>query len=240
MSERPEPVDEIEKHIRWRGWPTVLYIGNLTLLAIAAIVSLNLRPRHPVGLPDDPRAKVAAATLRGEVALATEGLRFRAALLGGETADRQSPPELRSRAQMIAPLLEQARRERPLEPRTHAALAAIDLLEHRDATAARRYHWACELAPHYAEARLGLGVALARLALRESDPLQARALRLEAIAQFAAVDSTSAEFPLALFNRARLLAQTGPESEAARFSAAYLAREPEGVWAEALRSNTLR
>ncbi len=234
------PGADFERRLRWPACPTRLFAANLMLLAIAAGVSLRMRPRHPAGLPDDPRARVAAATLLGGAALATEGLRFRSAILGGEVEDRQSPPALRSRAEMVAPLLEQALRARPLEPRIHAALAALDLLEHRDALAARRYHWACELAPHYAEARLGLGVALARQALREGDPLRARALRLQAVAQFAAVDSTSPEYAHALFNRARLLAHTGPASEAARFTAAYLAREPVGPWADMLRGESAR
>lgn len=235
MSQPLSTADGIERRLRWRAWPTVLFVLNLTLLAVAAGVSLRQRPRHPQGLPDDPRAKVAAATLGGDVALATEGLRFRAAIFGGETSDTQSSPDLRARADMVAPLLEQARREHWREPRTYAALAALDLLAFREPRAVARYHIACELAPHYAEARLGMGVALARMAMREADPLQARSLRLQAVAQFAAVDSTSAEYPLALFNRARLLAETGPASEAARFRSAYLAREPHGPWAEALR-----
>lgn len=239
MTQPPEPAAEIERRLRWPAWPTLLFILNITLLAVAAGVSLKLRPRHPEGLPDDPRAKVAQSTLRG-AAVATDGLRFRAAIFGGEVADRQSPPELRARAELVAPLLMQAMRERPFEPRVHAALAALDLLEHRDGLAARRYHWACELAPHYAEARLGLGIALARQALREGDPLRARALRLQAVAQFAAVDSTSPEYAHALFNRARLLAHTGPASEAERFTAAYLAREPRSPWADILRGESAR
>lgn len=240
MSETPPPVDAFERRMRWRAWPTVLFVLNLVLLAVAAGVSLKLRPRHPQGLPDDTRAKVAAATLGDDVALATEGLRFRAALFGGETHDRQGSADQRARADMVAPLLEQAKRDHWLEPRTHAALAALDLLAFRERRAVERYHIACELAPHYAEARLGMGVALARLALREGDPLQARALQLQAVAQFAAVDTASAEYPLALYNRARLLAQTGPASEAARFTSAYLAREPHGPWADALRAASVR
>lgn len=240
MSTSQAKVDGIERHLRWRAWPTVLFVVNLSLLAVAAGVSLRMRPRHPVGLPDDPRAKVAAVTIGRDVTLATEGLRFRAALFGGEVVDRQSSPDLRARAEMVAPLLEQAKRAHVLEPRTHTALAALDLLAFREHRAVERYHFACELAPHYAEARLGLGVALARLALREGDPLQARALRLQAVAQFAAVDTASAEYPLALYNRARLLAETGPASEAARFTNAYLAREPQGAWAEALRAAASR
>ncbi len=240
MSESPEPVAELERRLKWRAWPTALFILNLALLGTAAIISLKLRPRHPEGLPDDPRAKVAAATLGGEAAIAMDGLRFRAAILGGEVVDRQSAPALRSRAEMVAPLLHQAKRARPLEPRTHAALAALDLIEHRDALASRRYHWACELAPHYAEARLGLGVSLARMAIREGDPFRARALQLQAVAQFAAVDSSSAEYPLALYNRAWLLLQTGPQSEAERYITAYLELDSQSARAEALRAAAAR
>ena len=60
--------------------------------------------------------------------------------------------------------------------------------------------------------------------------MQARALRLEAVAQFAAVDSIDTEYPLALFDRAVVLADAGNMREAAFWAARYRAREPNGPW----------
>jgi hypothetical protein len=232
----PSPAAEFEKRMRWGAWPTVLFIANLVALTAAAIVSLTMRPRHPMGLPEDAAARESAARLIGRVPVASAGLRFRASVLGGEVPDRQPGPAERRLADSVRVTFERLRRLQPFEPRVHAALAALDLVQHRDAEAAAGYRWACELAPHYGEARLGLGVALARLAEREPGLMQQRALRLAAVAQFAAVDSVDAEYPLALANRALLLSGTGPRLEAVRFATAALAREPDGPHAASLRA----
>ena len=115
-------------------------------------------------------------------------------------------------------------------------MGALALARHDYTTAANRYREACERSPHYGEGRLGWGVALALEAARTSEPWQRRALQLRAIAQFAAVDAANPEYLPALYNRARLLAEVGRRDEAVTFVARYLAREPEGMWADRLRS----
>jgi hypothetical protein len=132
------------------------------------------------------------------------------------------------------PALEAAHRRHRNDPRSLAALAALDMATRNYARAASRYRRACELAPHYGEARLGAGVALAVTADHTPEPWQARALRLQAVAQFAMVDSLDTEFPLALYDRALVLADVGRTTEGAFYAARYLAREPEGPHAQAI------
>jgi len=117
-----------------------------------------------------------------------------------------------------------------------AALGALALARHDYTAAATRYREACERAPHYGEGRLGWGVALALDASRTADPWQRRALTLRAIAQFAAVDASLPEYPHALYDRARLLAEVGRATEARTMADRYLALDPSGPWAERLRS----
>jgi len=127
-------------------------------------------------------------------------------------------------------------RRHPGEPRVRAALGALALARHDYTAAATRYREACERAPHYGEGRLGWGVALALDASRTADPWQRRALTLRAIAQFAAVDASLPEYPHALYDRARLLAEVGRATEARTMADRYLALDPSGPWAERLRS----
>jgi hypothetical protein len=114
-------------------------------------------------------------------------------------------------------------------------VAALDLAAHDYARAAGRYRRACELAPHYGEGRLGAGVALALAADVTPDPWQSRALRLQAIAEFAMVDSVDLEYPMALFDRALLLHATDRPGEAAFYAARYFALDRAGAHAGALR-----
>ncbi len=211
---------------RWRGWPTLLFITNLTVLLIAAIVSITMQPQRPVGLSDDAAARVVRNILGRRIAVSTGPLRWQAAVLGGTPIANHSPT-----ASMLAWIaearvsLEQVARRHPRDPRAQAAIAAMALAVHDHAGAAHRYRAACERAPHYGEGRLGLGVALALLADRTPEMWQARQLRLEAIAQFAAVDPVDSLYHDALYDRALLLAEVGRPREAARFARELLKRQ---------------
>ena len=132
------------------------------------------------------------------------------------------------------PVLEQVHRRHRDDPRALAALAALDLVRHDYGHAAGRYRRACELAPHYGEGRLGAGVALALEADRTPEAWQSRALRLQAIAQFAMVDSLDAEYPMALYDRARVLADAGNAPEAAFWTARYRTLDDTSAWSRAL------
>jgi tetratricopeptide (TPR) repeat protein len=228
----PPPVAEIEKHLRWRLLPTVLFIVALSSLAALAFFSLAMPHQHPRGLPDDPQVLAAAAGVAGRVTVRTNTLRWSTALLGGE------PANVAPTAAMLA-LVDSARarlhgaRHRG-DPRVLAARAALDLAAHDYPRAATQYRRACELAPHFAEARLGAGVALALEADRTPELWQARALRLEAIAQFAMVDSLDDEYALALYDRAMVLRDVGRESEARYWAARFAAHAPPSDWTRTL------
>jgi hypothetical protein len=62
-----------------------------------------------------------------------------------------------------------------------------------------------------------------------------RALLLQAVAQFAAVEAGDPADQAALFNRALLLAWVGRREEARRVAGSYLARDGSSAWAERLR-----
>jgi tetratricopeptide (TPR) repeat protein len=226
----PAPVGEIERHLKWRVLPSLLFMLALAVLTTLGVVSLVMKPRHPHGLPDDPDARAASAVLAGRVTVATNALRFSAAVLGGESRNRAADAGMLVLAASARPALETVHRRQPNDPRALAALAALDLLRHDYGRAAARYRRACELAPHYAEGRLGAGVALALEADRTPDPWQSRALRLQAIAQFAMVDSLDAEYPLALYDRSLVLADAGRTEEAAFWAARYRAIDDTSRW----------
>ncbi len=221
---------------RWRALPTVLFAANLTLLLTAGIVSITMQPRRPRGLPDDAAAQVVRNVVGGRIAVATGPLRWQAAVLGGAPIANHAPDaEMLTFVRGARSSLEQVARRHPRDPRAQAAIAALQLAVHDHAGAAHRYRAACERAPHYGEGRLGLGVALALLAERTPEIWQARQLRLEAIAQFAAVDAVDSLYTDALHDRALLLAEVGRTQEAARFARELLSRDATGVGHERMR-----
>ncbi len=232
----PPPVEEIERRLKWRVLPTLLFVALLTTLLVIALVSLLVRPRHPKGLPDDAGARAAAAALAGRVPVTTNALRWSASILGGEPPARGRDAAAVVAVARVRPQVEAAHRRHAGDPRSLAALAALDLVAHDYARAAQRYRRACEMAPHYSEARLGAGVALALEADRTAAPWQSRALRLQAIAEFAMVDATEREYPLALYDRARVLADVGRFGEANVYAARYWERDPRSPYAQALRA----
>jgi hypothetical protein len=231
----PPQVVELERRIRWPGWPTLLFLSILALLLVLVAVTLVLRPPRPRGLPEDPAILAATRLPDPGFEVMTGELRFSAAAFGGAPANGSSDAPTLARAREVEWTLARWARSHPREPRIRAALGAMALVRHDYAEAARRYREACERAPHYSEGRLGWGLALGLDATRTSEPWERRALLLRAIAQFAAVDSTEPEYPLALYNRARLLAEVGRDVEARTMARRFLALEPAGPWARQLR-----
>jgi tetratricopeptide (TPR) repeat protein len=230
------PIAEIERRLKWRLLPTLLFGVILVLLLGMAIVSLTMQPRHPHGLPDDPDARAAVALLAGRVSAPTDDMRWRAAVLGGEPPTHAGTAGMLARVAIARPALEAAHRRHRGDPRSLAALAALDIAVHDYARAAGRYRRACELAPHYGEGRLGAGVALALSAQHTPELWTSRALRMQAVAQFAMVDSVDDEYLLALYDRALVLAELGRAHESAFYADRFLAREPSGPHADALRA----
>lgn len=208
----PPPVAEIEKSLGWRVLPTVIFVAALAGLLVMAIVSLVIPKQHPRGLPDDPQVVAAAAEVTGRVSVATNTLRWRSALLGGEPRNASPDHDMLALVNAARVRLDGGRIAR--DARALAARAALDLAAHDYPRALVRYRRACELAPHYGEGRLGAGVALALEADRTAEPWTARSLRLQAVAQFAMVDSLDEEYALALYDRARVLFDVGRNAEA--------------------------
>lgn len=213
----PPPVEEIERRLKWRALPTIVFIVLLALLATAGVTSVVMKPRRPAGLPEDAEAaRVGAALAAGAVRPAPDapGPRFVAALFGGEVVVPASGADTTGfAAARVA--LEAVRARRLADPRAAAAIAALELASGNPARAADREQRACELAPRYGEARLGAGVARLLLADREPRSPRARALVLEAIAQFAMVDSVDAAWPQAVHDRVLALRAVGRADEAA-------------------------
>ncbi len=235
MSTTP-PVEEIERRLRWPALPTLLFLSFLVMLLALAGVSLWLRPQHPVGLPDDAALCAELGLPDTTLAVLTDGLRFRAAALGGEPQAHTLDAAALERVEAMERRLALWARRHPAEPRVRAALGALALVRHDYATAADRYKEACERSPHYAEGRLGWGVALALDAERTPDAWPRRSRMLRAIAQFAAVDEHEPEHVLALWNRARLLDEVGRRDEALAFASAYLSQDGHSVHATRLRA----
>jgi len=231
------PVAEIERRLCWPALPALLFLGILALLLTLAGVSLGMRPQHPAGLPEDPELLRATGLPDRSLGVLTADLRYRAAALGGEPAEQANDAAAIARVREAERVLARWTRRHPGEPRVRAALGALALVRHDYAAAAARYREACERAPHYGEGRLGWGVALALDGERTTDAWQRRALLLRAIAQFAAVDPSGAEYPLALYDRAHLLSEVGRRPEAAAFARAYFALDSTSEWADRLRGD---
>ena len=235
----PAQVAEFERRLRWPALPTLVFLGFLVVLLLLVGLSMWLRPDHPRGLPEDASLLAEAGLPDVTLGVLLGTLRFEAATFGGAPADGANDAAALERVAAAERVLERWSRRHPAEPRARAALGALALVRHDYLTAANRYREACERSPHYGEGRLGWGVALAREAALTSDPWQRRALDLRAIAQFAAVDPADPVYLPALYNRTRTLAEVGRHEEARTFAARYLARAPEGRWADQLRKELL-
>jgi len=235
----PPHVAEFERRLRWPALPALLFLGFLVLLLALVALSMRLRPDHPRGLPDDAALLAEAGLPDATLGVLLGGLRFEAAAMGGAPVDRANDAGAIERAAAAERVLAHWSRRHPAEPRVRAALGALALARHDYRSAADRFREACERSPHYGEGRLGWGVALALEGQRTSDAWQRRALTLRAVAQFAAVDAAEAEYPAALYNRARTLAEVGRTREARTFAERYVAIEPQGPWADRLRTDLL-
>lgn len=231
----PLPVAEIERRLRWSVLSILSFIGILAVLMGAALLPVLARPARVSGLPEDPEAAEAARLLQGRLAPTAEGLRLVSALGGESPASARPGADLDDRLQRGRALIDATRRRLRRDPRAEAALAAIDLAQHRYASAERHYRAALTRAPAYPEARLGLGVALALRAGTERDPLILRGLLLRAIAQLAAVRPEDPEYDAALYDRALLLRRVGRSDEARRWASAYLAHDSTSAWAPPMR-----
>jgi len=239
MSEIPSPASAAgnAKRPRWPVHPAAAFAVALIGLLVVAVISFYVPKHHPHGLPDDAALRAAEADVSGRVTVRTNVLRWRAELLGGEPANRAAD---RAMLELVASARERLRNAQHRgDARVLAARAALDLAAHDFQSAIGRYRRACELSPHYGEGRLGAGVALALEADRTPEPFQSRSLRLQAVAQFAMVDSLDPEYPLALYDRARVLRDLGREREARFWGRRAAAAEPSSPWAEALRSDSL-
>jgi tetratricopeptide (TPR) repeat protein len=218
-----------------------MFVAVLLVFLAAGLGSRWFKSVRPRGLPDDPAVRAAQALLK-DVPPATSGpLRFRCELVG---AGAEEPPGARSRRELGAAeaarvaMAEQwllaARRRQPRDIRLRCAVAHLDLAAQRFERAEREYRETLDRAPRYGEARLGLGVTLALAAATGGDRSRARRLRLEAIAQLAAVEADDPSYLPALYDRALLLRQVGRREEAVLWARRYLARDPTGRWAETL------
>jgi tetratricopeptide (TPR) repeat protein len=234
-----EPAAEFERHFRWRWLAMVGFLGLMIGLAVVAIASLVVTPRVIDGVPADADAREAWAIVAPGLHAGLLHLRLDSAIGVSSTPGAGlSAGDLR-RAERAEPLLLRALRRHPNDPRIATALGHLDLVRQRPRHAARFYFAAVDLAPHHDEARLGLGVALARLAALEPDPIRQRRFQLRAIAQLAAVRKSSPVRSDADWDRARLLAEVGRLAEARRVAAEYLAVDGASAWAAELRKQVL-
>jgi len=230
-----EPAAEFERTFRWRWLAMVGFLGLMLGLAAVALASLLIPPRTLEGVPDDRDARAAWAVAAPRIEAGLLELRFETSLGVASTPEGGVRAEDLRRAERAESLLIEALGRLPGDPRLHSAIGHLDLARQRPNHAARRYLAALDLAPHHDEARLGLGVTLARLAALEPDPIRARRLELRAIAQFAAVRESSKERAAADYGRAVLLADVGRVEEARKAAAEYLARDATSAWAERVR-----
>ena len=231
-----EPAAEFERHFRWRWLAMVVFLGWMVGLAVVAIASLVVPPRVIGGVPDDADAREAWAIVAPGVNAGLLELKLDSSIGVSSIPGGGLHAEDLRRAERAEPLLLAALRRHRDDPRLSTALGHLDLARQRPRHAARYYFAALDLAPHHDEARLGLGVALARLATLDADPIRARRLELRAIAQLAAVRESSPVRADADWNRAMLLFQVGRAAEAGRVAAAYLAADATSPWAERLRA----
>lgn len=230
----PPAAREIERRLNWGALPAILFLVMLASLGAIAMYSTMARPRTAHGLPSDPDIDAARGMLEGRMRSPVQELRF-ASALGGEAAPAGGAGAGRDVLAAARERLERALERRPLDPRVLTALGHVELALRRGRAAESHYRLALEFAPHYGEARLGLGLVLAQRALRSAHAHERRRLQLRALAQFTAVrDGGTATS--ALYNRAVMSWMTGRREEARRLAAEYLAVDDGSPWAQQLRT----
>ena len=213
-----------------RGLTPVIVFG-LALLSLSLVGLSGLAPpRITTGLPDDPELE----RVRRAVVFPPQGLgdmRFESsfAVPGVVPRTPPTPAHLAENERVLA----ESRRRHPRDPRLDAAHGCFELSLSRLERAERHYRRAVERVAGYGEAHLGLGVTLAARAGTQADPDEARRLRLQAIAQFAAVREQDPVYRAALYDRALLLLRVGRLDEGRRRAQEYAALEP-GAWRDYL------
>jgi tetratricopeptide (TPR) repeat protein len=162
-------------------------------------------------------------------------LRFASALSGDAAPDPAAAAD-HDRLAAARERLERVLERHPLEPRALTTLAHVELALRRDAAAESHYRLALEFTPHYGEARLGLGLALAQRSFQTGHALERRRLHLRALAQFAAVPADDPVSPSARYNRAVMAWMAGRRELAQGLADDYLSLDPKGPWADRLRA----
>ena len=207
----------------WPIAPAIVFAVMLVSLTAVALISWLAPVRILTGLPEDPDVAAAKDLVASHVTVGGRDLRFVSSL--GISSGRSEPeadpvvPDRAERSARAEAHLRVAQRRLRKDVRLIASLGHLALATDRLEVAERRYRKALDRAPNYGEARLGLGVALARRAETTGDEPAARTLRLLAIAQFAAVPERDPCHGIALANRIVLLRQVGRSSEADRLAA---------------------
>jgi len=219
----------------WNTRAVVLFVVILTLLMGIGLASSLYRPAPPSGLPSDPSVVAALELLGGSIEVEAGDLRF-----ASSTGESRGVPNFADSARArrlteAAFRLEQGRAKHRFDPRFDCLLGHVALASDRLELAERRYRAALSLTPRYGEARLGLGVALARQAATDGERASERALRLQAIAQFAAVEEHDPFYRPALYDRVLLLLDVGRMAEARRLAEHYASLEPGSAWTASLR-----
>jgi hypothetical protein len=229
------PVAEIERRLRWPALPAMMFLGLMVALAVIGIWASRSRTEPVTGLPDDPALLAARVVVHERVLPRLGTLRLRSSLLGAGGVPLQFEPAVAENAQRAEGMVSAAQHRHTGDPRVLAALGSLALVQSRHRAAEAAYRAALDRNGNYGEARLGLGVALARRAWLESAPLKPRALELAALAQFMAVPDNDPCRLEALYNRAVLLRRVGRDQLALSAARAYLAEDGASPWAERLR-----
>ena len=222
---------------RW-GWPpgpVLLFAAVLALFAAVGLAGLWVHSPRPSGLPDDPAVAVARQLLAPGLPIGASPLRFGSALAGELSPDLPPGDDDETRLAAAERALAAAQLRHPGDPRLRAAFAHLDLACARLERAERRYREVLDRWPRYGEARLGLAVTLALAAAgAPGDESMARRLRLEALAQLAAVEADDPWYRVALYDRVVLLEHVGRSQEARRWAKRYLEVEPGSEWSKRL------
>jgi hypothetical protein len=229
-----EPTQGPSRSASWNRRAVVLFAVILTMLTGIGLANWLYRPKSPTGLPPDAGVSQAVELMKGTLQVEAGDLRFVTSL--DTTGSTPLPDSARARRLSEAAFrLEQAHARSRFDPRIECLLGHVALASDRLALAERRYRSAVSLNPGYAEARLGLGVTLARRAAGEDNRGSARGHRLEAIAQLAAVVDSDAFVLPALFDRVLLLIDVGRLDEARTLTDRYERLDPGSIWTGILR-----
>ncbi len=229
------PVAAFERRLRWPALPALMFLGLMIVLAVVGISASRSRPEPITGLPDDAGLLAARVVVHDRVLPPLGTLRLRSSLLGVGGVPRVFAPVVAENALRAQTLVTGAQHRHARDPRVSAALGSLALVLGRHRAAEAAYRAALDRNGSYGEARLGLGVALARRAWLAPAPLKPRSLELAALAQFMAVPDADPCRLEALYNRAVLLRRVGRNDEARRAARRYLAEDGSSAWAERLR-----